>query len=63
MHKNKDGIYIYNEEAYEGIKNACEIASKTLDMIGDYVKSGATTEELDKNVMILFCHTIQCLQR
>ena len=51
MHKNKDGIYIYNEEAYEGIKKACEIASKTLDMIGDYVKSGATTGELDKK-----CH-------
>ena len=51
MHKNKDGIYIYNEEAYEGIKKACEIASKTLDMIGNYVKSGTTTEELNKK-----CH-------
>ena len=51
MHKNKDGIYIYNDDAYKGIRKACEIASKTLDMIGDYVEPGVTTEELDKK-----CH-------
>ena len=45
MYKNKDGIYIYNEDAYNGIKKACEIASKTLDMIADYVEPGVTTEE------------------
>ena len=51
MHKNKDGIHIYNEDAYLGIKKACEIASKTLDMIGQYVEPGVTTEQLDKT-----CH-------
>ena len=51
MHKNKDGIYIYNKDAYIGIKKACEIASKTLDMIGQYVEPGVATEELDKK-----CH-------
>jgi len=51
MRKNKDGIFIYDSDAYEGIKNACEIASKTLDMIGVHVKPGVTTEELDKT-----CH-------
>ena len=48
MHKNKDGIYIYNYDAYKGIRKACEIASKTLDMIANYVEPGVTTEELDK---------------
>ena len=42
MHKNKDGIYIYNQDAYKGIKKACELASKTLDMIGQYVEPGVT---------------------
>ena len=48
MRKNKDGIHIYDKDAHEGIKKACEIASKTLDMIGNYVKPGVTTEKLDK---------------
>jgi methionyl aminopeptidase len=47
MYKNKDGIYIYNKGAYKGIKKACEIASKTLDMIGQYIEPGVTTEKLD----------------
>jgi methionyl aminopeptidase len=51
MHKNKDGILIYNEDALMGIKKACEIASRTLDMIGQHVEPGVTTEELDKK-----CH-------
>ena len=51
MRKNKDGIHIYDTDAHEGIKKACEIASKTLDMIGNYVEPGVTTEELDKT-----CH-------
>ena len=51
MHKNKDGIYIYDNDAYEGIKKACEIASKTLDMIVDHIEPGVTTEQLDKK-----CH-------
>ena len=51
MHKNKDGIYIYSEDAYKGIKKACNLASKTLDMIGQFIEPGVTTEELDKK-----CH-------
>ena len=47
MHKNKDGIYIYGEDAYRGIKKACNLASKTLDMIGQFIEPGVTTEELD----------------
>ena len=43
MNKNKDGIYIYNEDAYKGIKKACELASKTLDMIGQFIE-----EKLEK---------------
>jgi len=51
MNKNKDGIYIYNEDAYKGIKKACNLASKTLDMISQFIEPGVTTEELDKK-----CH-------
>ena len=51
MRKNKDGIFIYNKDAYNGIKKACEIASKTLDMIGQFVEPGVKTKELDKR-----CH-------
>ena len=51
MHKNKDGIYIYDGDAYKGIKEACAIASSTLDMIGNYIEPGVTTEELNK-----ICH-------
>ena len=47
MYKNKDGIYIYDENAYNGIKKACEIASRTLDMIGQYIEAGVSTAELD----------------
>ena len=49
MHKNKDGIYIYSEDAYKGIKKACNLASKTLDMIGQFIEPGVTTEELDRS--------------
>lgn len=51
MYKNKDGIYIYDQHAYRGIKKACEVASKTLDMIGQYIEPGVTTEDLD-----MACH-------
>ena len=57
MHKNKDGIYIYSYDAYKGIRKACEIASKTLDMIANYVEPGVTTEELNQA-----CHDFILLQ-
>ena len=62
MHKNKDGIYIYNEDAYMGIKKACKLASETLDMIGQFIEPGVTTEELDKKCHDLCWLTIRFLQ-
>ncbi len=43
-------IRIKTPEQIEGIRKACRLASDVLDMIGDYVKVGVTTLELD-NIM------------
>lgn len=43
-------IRIKTPEQIEGIRKACRLAADVLDMIGDYVKVGVTTLELD-NVM------------
>lgn len=49
--KNKDGITIYSEADFAGMRKAGELAAQVLDMIGDYVVPGVTTGELDK-----ICH-------
>lgn len=46
-------IIIKNQEQIEGIRKACRLASDVLDMIGEYVKEGVTTLELD-NIMNQF---------
>ena len=44
---NKDGIKIHSSKDFEMMRNSCNLAARTLDMINDYVKPGVTTEKLD----------------
>ncbi len=45
-----DQIKIYGPQAFAGMRKAGQIAAAALDMIGDYVKPGVTTAELDKRI-------------
>ena len=40
-------ITCYNDKEIEGIREASILAARTLDMIGEFVKVGITTMELD----------------
>ncbi|MGI9416293.1 MAG: type I methionyl aminopeptidase [Geminicoccaceae bacterium] len=44
-------IPIHDEAAFQGMRRAGQLAAATLDMIGEHVKPGITTEELDR-----ICH-------
>ena len=48
---NKDGIRIHNLDDFVGMRLACNLAARTLDMIYDYVQPDVTTDKLDK-----LCH-------
>lgn len=48
---NTDGIRIHSKEEFEGMRKSCLLAAETLDMIGEHVVSGVTTDHLDK-----ICH-------
>ena len=41
-------VPIHDAAAFEGMRRAGQLAAAALDMIGDYVKPGVTTEELDR---------------
>jgi len=43
----KDGIRIYQEADFAGMRAAGGIAAEILDMVGPLVKPGATTGEID----------------
>lgn len=47
----RDGIKVHTQDDFEGMRRAGELAALTLDMIGDHVRPGVTTAELDK-----LCH-------
>jgi len=49
--KSPDGIPLYTEEAFVGMRKAGQLAAKTLDYITPHVQPGVTTEALDK-----LCH-------
>lgn len=55
--KAKDGaarstdVPIHDATAFEGMRKAGQLAAATLDMIGEHVRPGVTTEELDR-----ICH-------
>jgi len=44
---NKQGITIHTEEEFEGMRKAGSLSAECLDMIGDHVKPGVTTGELN----------------
>ena len=44
---NKDGIRIHTAEDIVSMKKSCKLAAETLDMIGDYVEPGVTTQRLN----------------
>lgn len=46
-HLNKDGIRIHNDDDLYEMRQSCKLAAETLDMIGNYVEPGITTEKLD----------------
>jgi len=48
---NRDGIVIHEAEEFEGMRASGNLAAKTLDMIGEHVRPGVTTGELDQ-----ICH-------
>ena len=48
LNVNEEGITIHGEEGFEGMRNAGQLAAKTLDMITEHVQPGVTTDELDK---------------
>jgi hypothetical protein len=45
------GVPIHDAKAFEAMRRAGRLAAATLDMIGEHVKPGVTTEELDR-----LCH-------
>ena len=45
---NKEGIAIYEEADFEGMRKAGNLAARTLDMISSFVEPGITTDYLDK---------------
>jgi methionyl aminopeptidase len=49
--KRSPQIPIHGPEAFEAMRRAGRVAAATLDMIGEHVKPGAATEELDR-----LCH-------
>ena len=48
---NTDGIRIHSKEEFLGMRKSCVLAAKTLDMIGEYVVPGISTEQLNE-----ICH-------
>ena len=43
-------IRLYDEEGFEGMRAAGRLVAEALDMIGDYVKPGVTTGEIDDRI-------------
>ena len=48
---NSDGIRIHSEEEFDGMRRSCVLAAKTLDMIGEHVVPGVSTDQLNQ-----LCH-------
>lgn len=49
--KSKNGIPLYGEEGFQGMRKAGQLAASVLDFITPHVVPGITTEELDR-----LCH-------
>ena len=50
-HLNKDGIRIHTDSELVEMKLSCKLAAETLDMIGDYVEPGVSTDKINS-----LCH-------
>jgi len=48
---NTDGIRIHSDKEFTEMRKACVLASQTLDMIGEFVVPGVSTDELNQ-----LCH-------
>ncbi len=48
---NKDGIRIHTDSELVEMKLSCKLAAETLDMIGDYVEPGVSTDKINS-----LCH-------
>lgn len=48
---NSDGIRIHSREEFDGMRKSCVLAAKTLDMIGEHVVPGVSTDQLNQ-----LCH-------
>ncbi len=48
---NSAGIRIHSSDEYEAMQKSCTLAAETLDMIGEYVVPGVSTNKLDQ-----LCH-------
>jgi methionyl aminopeptidase len=48
---NTDGIRIHSKEEFDGMRKSCVLAAETLDMIGEYVVPGVSTNQLNQ-----LCH-------
>ncbi|MBY0501737.1 MAG: type I methionyl aminopeptidase [Alphaproteobacteria bacterium] len=47
MAEDSRNITVYSSEDFEGMRKAGQLAARTLDFIGPYVKEGVTTQELN----------------
>lgn len=48
--KNTGAIRLYGPEAFEGMRNACQLTARCLDALADVVKPGLATNEIDRFV-------------
>ena len=44
---NTDGIRIHSEKEFIGMRKSCALAAETLDMIGEHIAPGVSTEHLN----------------
>ena len=48
--RNTGQIRLYNEDAFAGMRNACQLTARCLDELASMVKPGVTTETIDRFV-------------
>ncbi|MBB4250916.1 type I methionyl aminopeptidase [Rhizobium sp. BK008] len=48
--KNTGAIRLYDAEAFEGMRRACQLTARCLDALADIVKPGLLTDEIDRFV-------------
>ena len=51
---NKDGIRIHTDSELVEMKLSCKLAAETLDMIGDYVEPGVSTDKINNRLYLIW---------